>query len=386
MNSPYYFDYAATTPCSQGVISAMSSALGMDACFANAGSRSHALGWQAEQLVEKARKQAADLLDARVTQIYWVSGATEANNLSILGTAKRYREKVPTGGHIVTSALEHKAVLGPMEHLAASEGFEVTYLSPNDQGLITKEQVRSALRDDTFLVSLMMVNNELGTITDIQAIGEILSPLDLVFHVDGAQGLGKLPCSMQTLSCDLFSASAHKLYGPKGVGLLYVRAKDIQPLPLVFGGGQEKGLRPGTLPVHQIVGFGQACEEALQEQTTRCEQAAEVNKAFRQRLSTIDGCTVNSPSLPHSVPHIMNIRVAGVDGETLMAAMPSLAISSGSACASTHVAPSHVLKGIGLSHQAADESVRFSFGVGLERKHYEHAINLLEDVAYKLRK
>lgn len=355
---PVYLDYAATTPVDPGVAARMAEHLTLDGIFGNPASRSHIYGWQAEAAVENARREVADLLGADPREIVWTSGATEANNLALKGVAWASAAR---GRHLVTNSIEHKAVLDPMRWLQ-SQGYEVSCVAPAATGQIEPEAIAAALRPDTVLVSVMYANNELGTINDIAAIGAICRERGVLLHVDAAQAVGKLAIDLKTLPVDLLSLSAHKLYGPKGIGALYVRrAVQAQLEPLIHGGGHERGMRSGTLPTHQIVGVGEACRlarEHLGEETERLE-------ALRARLwngiRSLPGIALNGAA-PQRLAGLLNIRFSGCDGELLLGALSGLAISSGSACTSASLEPSYVLREIGLSDAEAHSSLRFSLG------------------------
>lgn len=324
--------------------------------FGNPASRSHVFGWRAEEAVEAARVQVAQLLNADPREIIWTSGATESDNLAIKGAAYGAAKR-----HLITSAVEHKAVLDCCAFLE-TEGFEVTYLQPDAHGRIECEQVAAALRDDTLLVSIMQVNNELGTINDIASIGALCRGRRVLFHVDAAQSFGKLPIDVQAMSIDMLSISAHKLYGPKGMGALYVRREPPLKLhPLIHGGGHEMGMRSGTLATHQIVGLGEAA--ALMQAHMHEEQArlSSHRQRFLAHMQQIPDVTINSHP-EHNLASILNVGFAGVDGETLLLALDDLALSSGSACTSASVEPSFVLRAIGLPDDIAHASLRVSFG------------------------
>ncbi len=358
MNAPIYLDYAATTPVHPDVARAMSEALGADAPFGNAASVTHVFGRRAEAQIEAARLMVAALIGASPEDLIFTSGATESNNLALLGVA---RASATNARHIVTTKIEHKAVLDPCKQLER-EGFTVTYVTPDTEGRVQPAAIRAALRADTALVSVMHVNNETGVIQDIKAIGEICRERGIVFHVDAAQSVGKLPVDVRSLPVDLLSFTAHKFYGPKGIGALYVHPS-IRPRlrPVTFGGGQERGLRPGTLPTHQIVGFGAACMWAA---TSLGAEAARI-EALRDRLwlalSRIEGVHLNGRAAPR-LPGILNVSFEGVEGESLVTALASLAISTGSACSSASGDPSYVLRALGRTTQLAQSSLRFSFG------------------------
>ncbi|OUR64469.1 IscS subfamily cysteine desulfurase [Bermanella sp. 47_1433_sub80_T6] len=354
--NPIYLDYAATTPMDPDVAQKMAACLTLEGNFANPASRSHRYGWMAEEAVESARAQMAKIINADVREIVWTSGATEANNLAIKGVAQQHSTK---GKHIITSVIEHKAVLDPCQYLQ-EQGFEVTYLAPQSDGTVSAQQVKAALRPDTILVSLMYVNNELGSINPVQEIGELCRDNDVLFHVDAAQAVGKISVDVQAHNIDLLSVSGHKFYGPKGIGILYVK-RGVKIAAQIHGGGHERGMRSGTLATHQIVGLGEAAHMA--QQLLPQEEAR--LRALREQLWTglqdIEGVTLNG-SAQNSVPGILNISFTGVDGESLLLSLADLAVSSGSACNSATMAPSYVLKAIGLNDELAHASIRFSMG------------------------
>ncbi|MCX2524564.1 aminotransferase class V-fold PLP-dependent enzyme [Larsenimonas rhizosphaerae] len=351
-----YLDNAATTPVDPRVARLMMDFLTEDGTFANPASRSHMAGWLAEQAVEGGRRQVADTIGADPREIVWTSGATEADNLALTGYMRAHRDK---GHHLVTSSIEHKAVIDTAMALEA-EGFEVTWLAPDHEGRIAPESVQNALRSDTTLVSLMSVNNELGTENDLMAIGRIVHAHGAVFHVDAAQAVGKTPIDVQHLPVDMMSLSAHKAYGPKGIGALFVR-RGLQIEPLIHGGGHERGMRSGTLPTHQIVGMGEAFRLAGEDYARDHDHLHILNARFREGLAALTGTHVHSP-LMGSVPNIINVGFKGVEGESLIMALRKLAISTGSACNSASVDPSYVLTGIGVPREDALASIRFSFG------------------------
>lgn len=358
MKLPIYLDYAATTPVDPRVAEKMMACLTMDGNFANPASRSHIYGWQAEEAVELARRQVADLVGADPREIVWTSGATESDNLAIKGVAYAYGER---GRHIVTSQIEHKAVIDSCRQLER-EGYEVSYLQPQADGRITPEQLADAIRDDTILVTLMHVNNEIGVINDIAALGGVARERGVLFHVDAAQSTGKLAVDLKQLPVDLMSFSAHKSYGPKGVGALYVRrTAEVRIEALIHGGGHERGMRSGTLPTHQIVGMGEAFALAGAELSKETQRIEQLHKLLMQGLEGLDGVSLNG-SATDRVPHNMNLAFSGVDGELLLLALRELAISTGSACTSAAVEPSYVLRGIGLSAELARSSIRLSLG------------------------
>ncbi|PRY69850.1 IscS subfamily cysteine desulfurase [Halomonas ventosae] len=358
MSAPVYLDYAATTPVDPRVAEVMSHYLTLDGIFANPASRSHMLGWQAEQAVESARRQVADLIAADPREIVWTSGATEADNLALIGFMRANRAR---GRHLVTSLIEHKAVVDTAKALEA-EGFEVTWLTPDRDGRISPAQLREAMRDDTVLVSLMAVNNELGVIHDLAALAEVAHASGATFHVDAAQAVGRLPLDVGRLGIDLMSLSGHKGYGPKGIGALYVRRDpDLRLEALIHGGGHERGMRSGTLATHQIAGMGEAFAIAAAEGEADQARITALRDRLLEGLGDLDGIHRNT-AVEVAVPNILNLAFAGVEGESLLMALRDIALSTGSACNSASVEPSYVLKGIGLPRPLALASLRFSFG------------------------
>jgi len=358
MSAPIYLDYAATTPTDPRVAEQMMRHLTMDGVYANPASRSHMPGWLAEQAVENARRQVADLIGADPREIVWTSGATEADNLALTGFMRANRAR---GRHLVTSIIEHKAIVDTAIALEA-EGFEVSWLTPGRDGCITPDQLRDAMRKDTVLVSLMAVNNELGSVNDLTSLSAVAHEFGARFHVDAAQASGRLALDVETMGIDLMSLSAHKAYGPKGIGALYVRRDpDLRIEALIHGGGHERGMRSGTLPTHQIVGMGEAFALARDEREADGAHVQALRQRFLDGLAECDGIHNHSP-LDQSVPNIVNLAFDGVDGESLLMALRGLAVSTGSACNSASVAPSYVLKGIAVPHSQALASIRFSFG------------------------
>lgn len=359
MKRPIYLDYAATTPVDPRVAERMMQFMTMDGIFGNPASRSHGYGWQAEEAVEHARQQVADLVHADPREIVWTSGATESNNLAIKGIAHFYHKK---GKHIITSKIEHKAVLDPCRQLE-DEGFEVTYLDPEPTtGLIHPDAVKAALRDDTILVSLMMVNNELGTVTDIATIGEMTRERGIYLHVDAAQATGKVAIDLSVLKVDLMSFSAHKSYGPKGVGALFVRRSPrVRLKSQMHGGGHERGMRSGTLATHQIVGMGEAFEIAGTEMVAEQARLAVLRDRLWAGLQDLEEVYLNG-SATQRVANTLNVSFNFVEGESLMMSLKDLAVSSGSACTSATLEPSYVLRALGLSDEMAHSSIRFSLG------------------------
>jgi len=379
MKKPVYLDYAATTPVDPLVADEMMKYLTLDGVFGNPASRTHSYGWQAEAAVESARRQVADLIHADPREIVWTSGATESDNLAIKGVALR-----APGSHIVTSTIEHKAVVDTCRWLE-EKGVEVTWLEPEPDGRILPSAVLESLRDSTVLVSLMLVNNELGCVTDIAAIGEMLRERGVLLHVDAAQAVGKMPVDVNTLKADLLSLSAHKLYGPKGVGALYVRrAPEVRLEAQIHGGGHERGMRSGTLPTHQIAGMGKAFQLAgdqLEEEVGRLRQLRE---RFLEGLQSLEGVHFNG-SREHYVPGIVNLSFEGVEAESLMLGLRHLAVSSGSACASAATEPSYVLRGIGLSDELAHRALRFSLGRFTTAEEVDFACEQIISVVQRLR-
>ncbi|MEX1197458.1 MAG: IscS subfamily cysteine desulfurase [Pseudohongiellaceae bacterium] len=381
MQLPVYLDYAATTPVDPAVAEAMSRHQGMDGVFGNPASRSHLYGWQAEEAVEMARRDVADLLHCDPREIVWTSGATEADNLAIKGVAGLHAER---GRHIITSRVEHKAVLDPCEYLE-TRGWEVTWLTPDAHGRIDPQTVADALRPDTVLVSLMAVNNEVGVCNDIDAIAALLHDHQAVFHVDAAQAAGKMALDLSRQPVDLMSLSAHKVYGPKGIGALFVRREPRVGLEAqIHGGGHERGMRSGTLPTHQIVGMGTAFRIAGE----RLEQEREALWTLRGRLleglAPLSGCHLNGHEY-ETVPGIVNVAFEGVDGESLLMALRGLALSSGSACTSATLEPSYVLRAMGLEDELAQGSLRLSMGRFTTADDVDTAVRLLRETVSTLR-
>jgi len=358
MRLPIYLDYAATTPVDPQVAARMMECLTLDGNFGNPASRSHVYGWRAEEAVEEARNQVAQLMGADPREIVWTSGATESNNLAIKGLAEARRDR---GRHIVTALTEHKAVVDVCKHLE-QQGFTVTWLRPNGDGLISPRQVADALREDTILVSLMHVNNEIGVITDIAAIGALCRPRQIAFHVDAAQSAGKLPLDVHTMQVDLLSLSAHKIYGPKGVGALFVRRSgNFKIAPQIHGGGHERGMRSGTLATHQIAGLGEAARLARENLDQEQVRIKSLRERFWNGVKTLEGVFPNGALEPRIAGNL-NLSFADVDGEQLLMALRELAVSTGSACTSASMEPSYVLKALGLEDALAHSALRFSFG------------------------
>lgn len=381
MNQTIYLDYAATTPVDPRVAEIMTQYLTPDGIFANPASRSHALGWQAESAVEGARRQVAELLSCDAREIIWTSGATESDNLAIKGAVAANRDR---GSHIVTSAVEHKAVIDTCEWLEG-QGGEVTWLQPDESGRVGQEQVLEALREDTVLVSLMAVNNELGVCNDVAELGSALRDRGVLFHVDAAQAPGKMALDLIQMPVDLLSLSAHKVYGPKGIGALYVRrSPDVRIEAQIHGGGHERGMRSGTLPTHQIVGMGQAFAIAADELVAESERLEALRSRFLEQVFSLPDVVCNGHDTKR-VPGILNLGFAGVDGESLTLALRGVAVSSGSACSSASMSPSYVLKSIGLSDDLAQGSLRFSFGRFTTEEEVDQAAEKLINAVTKLR-
>ncbi len=381
MKSPIYFDYAATTPVDPRVAQKMSECLLAEGKFGNPASRSHKFGWEAEEAVEIARRQVADLVNCDPREIVWTSGATESDNLAIKGVAHFYKNK---GKHIITSKIEHKAVLDTCRHLER-EGFEVTYLEPGHDGLIDPEQVRNAIREDTTIVSIMHVNNEIGVINDITAIGEVTRAAKVFFHVDAAQSAGKIDIDLGEMKVDLMSFSGHKVYGPKGVGVLFVRRKPRVRLEAqIHGGGHERGMRSGTLATHQLVGMGEAFRIARAEMHEEAARILALRERLWNGLSDMEEVYV-SGDMDHHVAGIINISFNFVEGESLIMSLPDVAVSSGSACTSASLEPSYVLRALGLNDELAHSSLRFSIGRFTTEEDVDAAIKQVRGAVEKLR-
>ena len=378
---PIYMDYASTTPVDPRVAKKMSDHLTLDGNFGNPASRSHKFGWKAEESVEEARSHVANLVGCDPREIVWTSGATEADNLAIKGIANFYQSK---GKHIITSKIEHKAVLDPCRQLER-DGFEVTYLEPNEGGLITDKAILNAIREDTILISIMHINNELGTINDLESIGKIAREKGIFFHVDAAQSTGKVPIDLTTLPVDLMSFSAHKTYGPKGVGALFVRRKPrVRIEAQIHGGGHERGMRSGTLATHQIVGMGEAFRIAKEEMDKDIKKVQLLHNKFYDSVSKIEEIYVNG-DMNNKVSNILNISFAYVEGESLIMALKDIAVSSGSACTSASLEPSYVLRALGRKDELASSSIRFSFGRFTTEEDVEYTLSLINHAVDRLR-
>lgn len=379
MKLPIYLDYSATTPVDPRVAEQMIPWLTEQ--FGNPASRSHPFGWAAEEAVENAREEVAKLVNCDAKEIVWTSGATESNNLAIKGAAHFYQDK---GKHLITMKTEHKAVLDTMRELER-EGFEVTYLSPLENGLLDLELLKASLRDDTILVSIMAVNNEIGVIQPIAEIGELLRERGILFHVDAAQATGKIAIDLANLKVDLMSFSAHKTYGPKGVGALYVRRKPRVRLEAqMHGGGHERGMRSGTLATHQIVGMGAAFKIAREEMASELERIRMLRDRLWQGVSNMEEVYLNG-DMDQRVPHNLNISFNYVEGESLIMALKDLAVSSGSACTSASLEPSYVLRALGRNDELAHSSIRFTIGRFTTVEDIDYAIKLIHDKIGKLR-
>ena len=381
LKTPIYFDYSATTPVDERVAEAMCACLTRDGLFGNPASRSHPFGWDAEAAVERARAQVASLVGADPKEIVFTSGATESNNLAIKGAAHFYQKK---GKHLVTVKTEHKAVLDTCRQLER-EGFEVTYLEPQANGLLDLDVFTAALRADTILASVMHVNNEIGVIQDIQALGAICRAKGVLLHVDAAQSAGKVPIDLAQLPVDLMSFSAHKLYGPKGIGALYVQRKPRVRLEAqTHGGGHERGLRSGTLATHQIVGMGEAFRIAQDEMATEIPRIQALRDRLWAGLQEMDEVYLNG-DLEHRVAGNLNVSFNFVEGESLIMALKDIAVSSGSACTSASLEPSYVLRALGRNDELAHSSIRFTLGRYTTAEEVDYTIALVKDKVAKLR-
>ena len=382
VNEPtIYLDYASTTPVDPRVASKMMEYLTPKGEFGNPASRSHRYGWAADEAVEEARSHVANLVNCDPREIVWTSGATEADNLAIKGVARFYKSK---GNHIITSKIEHKAVLDPCRQLER-EGFEVTYLDPDEGGIISPEAIKDALQENTILISVMHINNELGTLNDLEAIGTIARNHGAFFHVDAAQSTGKVEIDLSNLPVDLMSFSAHKTYGPKGIGALYVRRKPrVRIEALIHGGGHERGMRSGTLPTHQIVGMGEAFRIAQEEMDSDLEKIKNFHETFLKEAMKIEHAYING-DVNNKVPNILNISFNFVEGESLIMGLKDIAVSSGSACTSASLEPSYVLRALGRKDELAHSSIRFSFGRFTEEAEVQRTIEILGNVVERLR-
>ena len=379
VKTPVYLDYAATTPVDKRVAEKMIPHL--TETFGNPASNSHAFGWTAEEAVEKARADIAALINADSKEIVFTSGATESNNLAIKGAAHFYKSK---GNHLITVKTEHKAVLDTMRELER-QGFEVTYLGVQENGLIDLEELKAAIRDDTILISVMWVNNEIGVVQDIPAIGEICRERKIIFHVDAAQACGKVPVDVEAAKIDLLSMSGHKVYGPKGIGALYVRRKPRVRLEAqMHGGGHERGFRSGTLPTHQIVGMGEAFRIAKEELAQDTAHYLKLRDIFLKGIEGIEEVYING-DLEHRAPNNLNVSFNFVEGESLIMAVKELAVSSGSACTSASLEPSYVLRALGRNDELAHSSLRITFGRMTTEEEVQFAAELIKSKIGKLR-
>ncbi|ADY99825.1 TPA: IscS subfamily cysteine desulfurase [Neisseria meningitidis] len=379
VKTPVYLDYAATTPVDKRVAEKMIPYL--TETFGNPASNSHAFGWEAEEAVEKARADIAALINADSKEIVFTSGATESDNLAIKGAANFYKTK---GKHLITVKTEHKAVLDTMRELER-QGFEVTYLGVQENGLIDLEELKAAIRDDTILISVMWANNEIGVVQDIPAIGEICRERKIVFHVDAAQACGKVPVDVEAAKIDLLSMSAHKVYGPKGIGALYVRRKPRVRLEAqMHGGGHERGFRSGTLPTHQIVGMGEAFRIAKEELEQDMAHYRKLRDIFLKGIEGIEEVYING-DLGHRAPNNLNVSFNFVEGESLIMAVKELAVSSGSACTSASLEPSYVLRALGRNDELAHSSLRITFGRMTSEEEVQFAAELIKSKIGKLR-
>ena len=381
MLTPTYMDYSATTPVDSRVAKKMVKYLTIEGDFGNAASRSHYYGWQAEKAVEKARHQVASLVGADSKEIIWTSGATESDNLAIKGIAHFYHKR---GKHIITMKTEHKAVLDACRQLER-EGFEVTYLDPLQNGLLDLNSLKKAIRKDTILVSIMHVNNEIGVIQDIHSIGNLCRENKVFFHVDAAQSVGKIEIDLSSLPVDLMSLTAHKIYGPKGIGALYVRRKPRVRLEAqMHGGGHERGMRSGTLATHQIVGMGEAFAIAQTEMSEDNKRIEQLRDRLLAGFADMEEVVING-DLDHRISGNLNISFNYVEGESLMMAISDVAVSSGSACTSASLEPSYVLRALGLSDELAHSSIRFTIGRYTSKEDVDHTVKLVREKVEKLR-
>ncbi|MCF2949672.1 IscS subfamily cysteine desulfurase [Paraglaciecola aquimarina] len=378
---PIYLDYSSTTPVDPRVAAKMAECLTTEGVFGNPASRSHKFGWVAEEAVDIARNQIADLVNADPREIVFTSGATESNNLAIKGAANFYGKK---GKHLITIKTEHKAVLDTCRQLER-EGFEVTYLDPEPNGLVDLDKLTAAIRPDTILISVMHVNNEIGVIQDIAAIGELCRERKILFHVDAAQSTGKVEIDLQTLKVDLMSFSAHKSYGPKGIGALYVRRKPrIRLEAQMHGGGHERGMRSGTMATHQIVGMGEAFRIAKEEMAAENEKIRSLRDRLLNGIKDIEAAYING-DMEHRIAGNLNISFAYVEGESLIMALKDMAVSSGSACTSASLEPSYVLRALGLNDELAHSSIRFTIGRFTTEAEIDYVISVIRNAIEKLR-
>ena len=381
MKLPIYFDYASTTPVDPRVVKKMQDCLSLDGNFGNPASRSHAFGWKAEEAIEEARQHVASLVNCDPREIIWTSGATESDNLAIKGAAIFNKSR---GNHIITSKIEHKAVLDSCRQLER-EGFEITYLDPLENGIITPEMVSSAIKENTILVSLMHINNEIGVINDIESIGRITREKGIIFHVDAAQSTGKLPIDLSKMEVDLMSFSAHKTYGPKGIGAMYARRRPrVRIEAQIHGGGHERGMRSGTLATHQIVGMGEAFRIAKIDMESDNERIGRLRKKLWNGLKDMEEVYLNGDEILRA-EGFLNVSFNYIEGESLIMALKDIAVSSGSACTSASLEPSYVLRALGLKDELAHSSIRFAIGRFTSEAEVEYTINLVRESVEKLR-
>jgi cysteine desulfurase len=381
MRKPIYLDYMATTPVDSRVVKKMMECLSMDTVYGNAASSTHIYGWEAKEKIELARCQVASLINAEQEEIIWTSGATESNNLALKGAAFFYQRK---GKHIITSRIEHKSVLDSVSYLAA-QGFEITYLTPEPNGLLSLEKLMESIRPETILISIMHVNNEIGVIQDIKKIGELARAQGIIFHVDAAQSLGKIPVDTEDFNVDLMSFSAHKVYGPKGIGALYVRRKPrVRLQPLIHGGGHELGMRSGTLPTHQIVGMGEACLIAKEEMAEENKRIDSLKNKLWQGIASLGNVYLNGDN-SRRIAGNLNVSFDFIEGESLLLGLCDLAVSSGAACNSATIEPSYVLTAIGCSNELANSAIRFSIGRFTTDEEITRTINHVQEVVTRLR-
>ena len=381
MKLPIYFDYASTTPADPRVVKKMQDCLSLDGNFGNPASRSHAFGWKAEEAAEEARSNVAELVKCDPREIVWTSGATESDNLAIKGAALFNKSK---GNHIITSKVEHKAVLDSCRQLER-EGFEVTYLNPESNGIVNSDMVKEAITDKTILVSIMHVNNEIGVINNIKEISHVTRENGIIFHVDAAQSTGKVDIDLSDLEVDLMSFSAHKTYGPKGIGAMYARRKPrIRLEAQIHGGGHERGMRSGTLPTHQIVGMGEAFKIAKEDMASDNQRIKLLRDKFWDGLKDMEEVYLNG-DVHERAAGFLNVSFNFVEGESLIMALKDIAVSSGSACTSASLEPSYVLRAIGLKDELAHSSIRFGLGRFTTEAEVDYTVNLVRDSVEKLR-
>ncbi|WP_343189453.1 IscS subfamily cysteine desulfurase [Buchnera aphidicola] len=383
MRIPIYLDYASTTPMDPKIVKKMLKYLTINGNFGNASSRSHSYGWLAEEAIDKSRNKIANLINADAKEIIFTSGATESNNLAIKGISLFYKNK---GNHIITSAIEHKSVLDTCRELEKLN-FNVTYLQPKKNGLISIKKIKKYICKKTILISIMHVNNEIGVIQNIKKISKICISKNIFFHVDATQSIGKISLNLKKISIDLLSFSAHKIYGPKGIGALYIKNKRprIRLISQIHGGGHERGMRSGTLPVHQIVGFGEACKIIKKKRKKEIKKIKKLRNYFWNKIKNIEEVYLNG-DLKNISPHILNISFNYIEGESLIMAMKDLAVSSGSACTSSSLEPSYVLKALKIKEELTHSSIRFSFGRFTKKIEIKYAFKIIYQAIIKLRK